>query len=48
MDMPMDLMERWAALPHGEQCIRQAVEEAEEVFLRALYESQIEKDNRDY
>jgi hypothetical protein len=31
-DMPVDLLEKWAALECGEKHIRQAVEEAEEVF----------------
>jgi hypothetical protein len=44
-DMPLELLERWAALPDGERHIRQAVEEAEEVFLRAWIEGQIERDN---
>jgi hypothetical protein len=31
-DMPVELLEKWAALPQGGRCIRQAVEEAEAVF----------------
>jgi hypothetical protein len=31
-DMPVDLLEKWAALPDGERHIRQAVEEAEGSF----------------
>jgi hypothetical protein len=42
--MPIELLKRWAALPKGEQLIREAVEEAEEVFLRAWFETQIEKE----
>jgi hypothetical protein len=42
-DMPFELLEKWAALPDGEKRIRQAVEEAEEVFLRVWFERQIEK-----
>jgi hypothetical protein len=42
-DMPTDLLEKWAALEHGEKHIRQAVEEAEGVFLRAWFEAEIEK-----
>jgi hypothetical protein len=37
-DMPIGLMEKWAALPHGEKNIENAVMEAEEVFLRAYIE----------
>jgi hypothetical protein len=44
-DIPVKLLEEWAALPDGEKYIRQAVEEAEEVFLRAWFETQIEKEN---
>jgi hypothetical protein len=40
-DMPVNLLEKWAALPQGEKYIRQAVEEAEEVFLRAWLEAKI-------
>jgi hypothetical protein len=42
-DMPVELMESWAALPNGEQYIQRAVEEAEEVFLRAWFEGRIER-----
>ena len=42
-DMPMELMYRWARTIHGELRIRNAVKDAEEVFLRAYYESEIEK-----
>jgi hypothetical protein len=45
-DMPMELLGRWAALPDGEKRIRQAVEEAEDVFLRAWIEGRIERDNK--
>jgi hypothetical protein len=45
-DMPAELLERWAVLPGGEKYIRQAVEEAEEVFLRAWIEGRIEGDNK--
>jgi hypothetical protein len=41
-DIPVELLEEWAALPNGEQRIRQAVEEAEELFLQAWFEKQIE------
>jgi hypothetical protein len=41
-NMPIDLMSGWAAEPHGERRMREVVEEAEEVFLRAYYESRME------
>jgi hypothetical protein len=41
-DMPTGLLEKWAALVEcGEKHIRQAVEEAEVVFLRAWFEAGI-------
>jgi hypothetical protein len=43
-DMPFELLGTWAALPDGERKIRRAVEEAEEVFLRAWFEVQTEKE----
>ena len=42
-DMPMELMAKWAGEPEGEMKIQKAVMEAEEVFLRAYFESDIEK-----
>ena len=42
-DVPMDLFTKWAADPHGERKIQQVVMEAEEVFLRAYFESDMEK-----
>jgi hypothetical protein len=42
-DMPVELLERWAALPDGERRIRRVVEEAEDVFLRAWLERKIEQ-----
>jgi hypothetical protein len=39
-DMPVELLETWAALPDGERKIRQE----EEVFLRAWFETKIEKE----
>jgi hypothetical protein len=42
-DMPFELLGTWAVLPDGERKIRRAVEEAEEVFLRAWFEAKIEK-----
>lgn len=42
-DMPIKIMSKWAKLRHGERLIKKAVEEAEEVFLRAFYESDNEK-----
>jgi hypothetical protein len=49
-DMLMDLFSKWAAEPHGERKIQNAVMEAEEVFLRAYFESDIEKNkfNKSY
>jgi len=37
-DMPIELVEKWAALPHGEENIKNAVMEAEDAFLRAYFE----------
>jgi hypothetical protein len=42
-DMPFELLEKLAELPDGPDRIRQTVEEAEEVFQRALIESKIER-----
>jgi hypothetical protein len=42
-DMPLNLLAAWAGSPEGVERIRRAVEEAEEVFLRAWFESGIEK-----
>ena len=42
-DMPVELMRQWAELQNGHKLIRKAVAEAEEVFLRAYYENEIEK-----
>ena len=42
-DIPMDLFAKWAAEPHGERRIQSAVMEAEEVFFKAYFESDIEK-----
>ena len=42
-DIPMNLFIKWSAEPHGERLIQKAVLEAEEVFFRAYYESDIEK-----
>ena len=42
-DMPMELFAKWAGEPHGERKIQNLVMEAEEVFLRAYIESDIEK-----
>jgi hypothetical protein len=42
-DVPVELLGLWAALPDGERRIRQAVEEAEEVFLRAWFEARVER-----
>ena len=37
-DMPIELMEKWAAIPHGENYMKKAVMEAEEIFLKAYFE----------
>ena len=42
-DMPIELMEKWAAVPDGEKYIQNAVMEAEEVFLRASFENDVMK-----
>jgi predicted alpha/beta hydrolase len=41
-DMPVQLMEEWAKFKYGERRIKKAIEEAEEVFLTALFENAIE------
>jgi hypothetical protein len=41
-DMPTGLLAQWAGEARGERRIRHMVEEAEEVFLRAWFESKIE------
>jgi hypothetical protein len=43
-DMPVEVLEDWAALTEGERLVRQAVEEAEEVFLRAWFENRITRE----
>jgi hypothetical protein len=40
-DMPNGLLAQWTGEAQGERRIRQMVEEAEEVFLRAWFERQI-------
>jgi N-methylhydantoinase B/oxoprolinase/acetone carboxylase alpha subunit len=42
-DMSTGLLAQWAGEAQGERRIRHMVEEAEEVFLRAFYESKIEE-----
>ena len=42
-DVPMDLFAKWADDPHGEKYVEKAVSEAEEVFLKAYFESKIEE-----
>jgi hypothetical protein len=44
-DMPVELLEKWAALPDGDRRIRQVVEDAEAVFLRAWFESRIDRED---
>ena len=41
-DMPMELFAKWAELGNGERNVQKAIEEAEEVFLRAVFGSKIE------
>ena len=41
-DMDMDLFAEWAKLPDGERLVQKAVMDAEEVFLRAVIETEIE------
>ena len=41
--IPMALFACWAAEPHGERKIKKAIMEAEEVFLRVYFESELEK-----
>jgi len=41
-DMPLELLEEWARLKHGERKIHRAVLEAEEVFTRAIIERELE------
>ena len=41
--IPVELFYQWAKLKHGERLMKKAVYEAEEVFLRAYFESDIEK-----
>jgi hypothetical protein len=42
-DMPIEIMEQWAKLEHGERLVQKAVTDAEDVFLRAYFESDIER-----
>ena len=42
-DIPMELFAKWAAEHGGEKKVQKAVMDAEEVFLRAYFESDIEK-----
>jgi len=44
-DMPMELVEKWAEMPKGYELVIKAVEEAEEVFLRAAVEREFSKNN---
>jgi hypothetical protein len=39
LDMPIDLMFQWAKQKHGKRLVYKAITEDEEVFLRALFES---------
>jgi len=42
-DMPVELIQQWANIPSGHNLVRKAVAEAEEVFLRAYVQNNIEK-----
>jgi hypothetical protein len=42
-EMPVQLMAEWAKFKHGEHRIKKAIEEADKVFLTALFESNIEQ-----
>ena len=42
-DIPMDLFAKWTEEPNEEMKIQNTVLEAEEVFLRAYFESDLEK-----
>jgi hypothetical protein len=44
-DIPADVLAQWAGKAQGERCIRHMVEESEEVFLRAWFESKFEWGN---
>ena len=44
-DLPFELMEQWAQVRDGHKIMRKAVMEAEEVFLRAYFESAVEKND---
>ena len=41
-DMPVELFAQYAELQHGERLIKKAITEAEEVFLRAYAQREIE------
>ena len=45
-DIPVDLSAHWSKMQHGEGLIRKAVREAEDVFLRAYVEKEIDKKKR--
>ena len=42
-DIPMEVFAKWAGEPDGEKHIQKVVMDAEEVFLRAYFENDIEK-----
>ncbi len=42
-NMSMELLTKMSSQPHGERSMEQLVTDAEEVFLRAYFESDIEK-----
>jgi len=41
-DMPMDVLAKWAEKPQGSMLIQKAVMDAEEVFMTAYFENDIE------
>lgn len=45
-DMPMTIFEQWAMLKNGHKIVQRTVMEAEEVFLKAFIESDIEKNGK--
>jgi hypothetical protein len=45
-DMPMQLMAQWAMEGNGEQRVKKAVLEAEDIFTRAANEKELEKRNK--
>ena len=42
-DMPISLFAKWASMPNGEKKVAKIIFDAEDVFLRAYYESKNEE-----